>query len=210
MAAAATTAVEVAAKSARTAGLPLGRKKIYLFVPLDLRAPSTPNFTLTLLRTPFLPPNYASFITPLNLNKFDIRDYLYHAYGIRVFSVRSFVQQQRVRQDKPNARNPAPRRWFRPRSIKKMTVQMEMPFVWPDEPQDLTAWDKEAFDATQKAQKQEQERMYPELEGKPSPERRSIAEQARELLQGRAPWTPTWEDVGEPEEVEKEVIIPQR
>lgn len=95
-----------------------------------------PNFTLTLLRTPFLPPDYASFIVPLNLNKLDLKDYLYHAYDVRVLSVRSYVQQQPVRQDRPGAIDPKPRRWFRPRAIKKMTVHLEKGFVWPEEPKD--------------------------------------------------------------------------
>lgn len=49
--------------------------------------------------------------------------------------VRSYVQMQKLRQDKPGARRPSPRRWFRPRSIKKMMVEMEQPFVWPEEPE---------------------------------------------------------------------------
>jgi len=53
---------------------------------------------------------------------------------VRALSVRSYVQMQKLRQDKPSARRPAPRRWFRPRSIKKMTVEMEQPFVWPEVP----------------------------------------------------------------------------
>ena len=96
-----------------------------------------PNFTLTLLRTPFLPPDHATFIVPLNLNKLDIKDYLYHAYDVRVISVRSYVQQQRVQQDKERAYDPKRNRWFRPRSIKKMTVQMDKGFVWPEEPTDF-------------------------------------------------------------------------
>ena len=36
---------------------------------------------LTLLRTPNSPPNFATFLVPLNLNKLDMRDYLFHAYG---------------------------------------------------------------------------------------------------------------------------------
>ena len=74
---------------------------------------------------------------PLNLNKLDIKDYLYHAYGVRVISVRSYVQQQRVQQDKERAYDPKRNRWFRPRSIKKMTVQMDKGFVWPEEPTDF-------------------------------------------------------------------------
>jgi large subunit ribosomal protein L23 len=74
----------------------------------------------------------------LNLNKLDIRDYLFHAYGVRVISVRSYVQQMPVRQDKPGAIRPQQRRWFRPRAFKKMTIEMDKPFVWPDEPDDFT------------------------------------------------------------------------
>ncbi len=94
---------------------------------------------MTLIRTPRLPPTYARFIVPLRMNKLDIRDYLYHAYGVTVLSVRSFVQQQKVRHDKPDAERPRPRRWFRPRAIKRMTVEMERPFVWPEEPEDFEA-----------------------------------------------------------------------
>ncbi|KAL8928888.1 MAG: hypothetical protein Q9172_000725 [Xanthocarpia lactea] len=78
---------------------PRGQKQVYL-----------PNFTLTLLRTPFSPPNCATFITPLHLNKLDLKDYLYNLYGIKVLNVRSYVQQARVRQDKPGARLPKPQR----------------------------------------------------------------------------------------------------
>jgi large subunit ribosomal protein L23 len=93
-----------------------------------------PNFTLTLLRTPKNPPTFASFIVPLNLNKLDLRDYLYNGYGVTVQGVRSYILQQKIRQDKPGSKRPAPRKWFRPRSIKKMMVEMDKPFVWPEEP----------------------------------------------------------------------------
>ncbi|KAL8907336.1 MAG: hypothetical protein Q9207_001454 [Kuettlingeria erythrocarpa] len=78
--------------------VPRGQKKVYL-----------PNFTLIFLRTPFAPPNYATFITPLNLNKFDIIDYLYHLYGVEVLSVRSYVQQSKVRRGKEGDRIPSNR-----------------------------------------------------------------------------------------------------
>jgi large subunit ribosomal protein L23 len=68
----------------------------------------------------------------------DLRDYLFNVYGVRVKGVRSFIQQQKVRQDKPGAIRPAQRKWYRPRSIKKMMVELERPFVWPEEPTDLT------------------------------------------------------------------------
>ncbi|KAI9770628.1 MAG: hypothetical protein M1840_003220 [Geoglossum simile] len=160
-----------------------------------------PNFTLTLLRTPFLPPTYASFIVPLNLNKLDIKDYLYNAYGIHVRSVRSFIQQQRVRQDKPNAKRPAHRRWFRPRAIKKMTVEMDKPFVWPEEPDDFSAWDKESFDAVAEAQEKLSEARRTG-DSTPSTERGSISAQAQRILGGDGRRQLTWEDVGEPVEVD--------
>ena len=81
----------------------------------------------------------ATFITPLNINKLDMKSYLLNAYGVRVRAVRSYVQQQRVRQDKPTAKRVSPRRWYRPRSIKKMTVEMDMAFAWPDEVDDFSA-----------------------------------------------------------------------
>lgn len=80
-------------------------------------------------------------MVPLNLNKLDMRDYLWNAYGVPVRAVRSFIQQQKIRQDKPDATRPRPRRWYRPRSIKKMTVELEQPFGWPEEPKDYTPYD---------------------------------------------------------------------
>jgi len=44
---------------------------------------------------------------------------------------------QKIQQDKTGAQRPKPRKWFRPKSIKKMMVEMERPFVWPEEPKDF-------------------------------------------------------------------------
>jgi hypothetical protein len=44
---------------------------------------------------------------------------------------------QKLRQDKPGAPRPKPRKWFRPKSIKKMMVELERPFVWPEVPEKL-------------------------------------------------------------------------
>lgn len=172
--------------------LRFGKKQIFL-----------PNFTLTLLRTPFLPPDYATFIVPLNLNKLDIKDYLYHAYGVRVISVRSYVQQQRVQQDKERAYDPKRNRWFRPRSIKKMTVQMDKGFVWPEEPTDFKPWDKDTHTMVKDAQDNEVQTRMPDAITKPTAERGSIAEQAKRLLRGEVRWKPQWEDYGAPVEVDR-------
>lgn len=87
------------------------------------------------MRTPHLPPNFAQFIVPLNINKLDLRDYLFHAYGVEIYSVRSYITQQKVQRTKPGF---VATRYYRPRSIKKMTVELVKPFVYPDEPVDLT------------------------------------------------------------------------
>ncbi len=81
---------------------------LHLFPQLTHHSqPRRPNFSLIFIRTPFAPPNHATFITPLNFNKFDIIDYLYHLYGIEVLSVRSYVQQGKVRRGKERDRIPS-------------------------------------------------------------------------------------------------------
>jgi large subunit ribosomal protein L23 len=44
---------------------------------------------------------------------------------------------QKLQQDKTGAIRVKPRKWFRPRSIKKMLIEMDKPFVWPEVPEDL-------------------------------------------------------------------------
>ncbi|USP74510.1 uncharacterized protein yc1106_01784 [Curvularia clavata] len=100
-----------------------GSKKIYL-----------PKFTVALVRTPKLSPYHARFLVPLDFSKYDLRDYLYHAYNVRCFNIRSYVKQMPVRDTREQ-----PRHWFRPESQKYMTVEMEQPFVWPEVP-DLEPW----------------------------------------------------------------------
>ncbi|KAL2070219.1 hypothetical protein VTL71DRAFT_13245 [Oculimacula yallundae] len=182
----------------------LGNKQIFL-----------PNFTLTLLNTPDQPPTFASFIVPLNINKLDLRDYLWHAYGVQVRGVRSYIQQQKVRQDKPGVTRVSPRKWYRPRAIKKMLVEMEKPFVWPETPKTFEKWDKKTYDEAQKGQQSDAETVQPDFREKPTRERKSIAEQAKQLIKGKASWRPNnpeeaeWEDVGEAVEVEQDFGPPE-
>jgi large subunit ribosomal protein L23 len=96
-----------------------------------------PKFTITLLRTPHLPPNFAQFVVPLNINKLDLRDYLLHAYGVEVLNVRSFITQRKIERTKPGTTG---LHYYRPRSIKKMTVELVKPFVYPEEPKDLSPY----------------------------------------------------------------------
>lgn len=98
---------------------------------------------ITFLRTPNLPPTFAKFIVPLTFNKLDLRDYLFHVYGVNVLRVRSYVEQQKVQ-----SKGKVARRWYRPRAIKKMTVEMDKPFIWPKEPDDFSAYDYGYFKCT--------------------------------------------------------------
>ncbi|KAL2156942.1 hypothetical protein VTH06DRAFT_1870 [Thermothelomyces fergusii] len=102
-----------------------------------------PNHVIAFIRPkPNQPPNLATFAVPLQFNKLDLRDYLYHVYNVEVTSVRSFVNQ------------PLPRRkfqghgkWYRPRSKKMMIAELVKPFVWPDPPkhEDLKEFDIDVF-----------------------------------------------------------------
>ncbi|KAF2739946.1 hypothetical protein EJ04DRAFT_261187 [Polyplosphaeria fusca] len=103
-----------------------GRKKIFL-----------PTFTIALLRGKGLNPYQARFLVPLNFSKFDLRDYLYHLYNLKVFNIRSWVRQMPVR-----ATTAQPGKLFREESKKYMTVEMEHPFVWPEKPRSFEPWGK--------------------------------------------------------------------
>lgn len=67
-----------------------------------------------------------------------MRDYLKRAYGVRVVSVRSYVQQQPITRISRDGRSFGA--WRRPKSEKRMTVELKEPFVWPKEPKDLTKY----------------------------------------------------------------------
>jgi len=95
-----------------------------------------------------------------------------------------------------------------------MLVEMERPFVWPEEPEDYDRWDKETYDAAFKSREEGDKRnpMRRESRRLPTEERQSIAEQAKALLEGEAKWAaanPKWEDVGEAVEVEQNVTLPK-
>jgi large subunit ribosomal protein L23 len=94
-----------------------------------------PKFTIAMVRTPGLSPYHARFLVPLDFSKYDLRDYLYHAYNVKCFNIRSYVKQMPIRDTVQQ-----PRHWFRPDSKKYMTVEMEQPFVWPELPEDKSAW----------------------------------------------------------------------
>ncbi|KAG7746822.1 hypothetical protein KL912_003951 [Ogataea haglerorum] len=97
----------------------VGAKKLYF-----------PSARVTLLRpnakqTPY----QAKFLVPKSFNKLDLRDYLYHLYGLRVLNVT--VALTPAKWDYPMGMQFSSRR--RLPQKKKMTVDLIDPFVWPEE-----------------------------------------------------------------------------
>ncbi|KAH9810481.1 Ribosomal protein L23 [Teratosphaeria destructans] len=168
---------------ANKAPLRRGSKELYL-----------PTFRVILRRTLNLPPTQACFIVPLWFSKLDLRDYLFNAYNVRIGrSIRSYVQQSRVRQGKDQQyARPQPRRWHRPRSTKHMTVDLEEPFVWPELPESWADWNKTEVELATEEQKVYNDRVGPEadMKGVREDQRKSMREQAQALLEGRQRWTP--------------------
>jgi len=80
---------------------------------------------------------------------------------------------------------------------KKMTVEMTEPFVWPEEPDDLSPWEKETYYQAQKEQTKFQDSLAPDAARKaPEAKRKLLAEQAKLMLEGKETWKPTWQALG--------------
>ncbi|KAK2792729.1 hypothetical protein FQN52_002791 [Onygenales sp. PD_12] len=159
-----------------------------------------PSFTLTLIRTPYLPPRYAAFWVPLTFNKLDIKDYLKRVYNVHVLKVRSFVEQQKPTRELSRGRE-GYGKWRRPQARKKMTVEMTDPFVWPEEPKDMEGWEKQAYFRAKEHQIEMSDSFHPDANQKPNKKlRESLADHAarlrEEASEGGQPWTPTWQALG--------------
>ncbi|CAI4038264.1 hypothetical protein SMKI_04G6060 [Saccharomyces mikatae IFO 1815] len=91
-------------------------------------------------------PYQAKFIVPKSFNKLDLRDYLYHVYGLRAMNITT-----QLLHGKFNRMNLQTTR-FREPQIKKMTIEMEEPFIWPEEPlpAENTFWDSTTPDNMEK------------------------------------------------------------
>ncbi|KAH3669441.1 hypothetical protein OGAPHI_001562 [Ogataea philodendri] len=74
-------------------------------------------------------PYQAKFLVPKSFNKMDMRDYLYHIYGLRVLNVT--VALTPAKWEFPLGRGISSR--HRKPQKKKMTVDLIDPFVWPEE-----------------------------------------------------------------------------
>lgn len=68
-----------------------------------------------------------------------MREYMKQLYNVDTLSIRSFVEQQKVTREYRDGRfGHGPLR--RPKSKKKMTIEMREPFVWPEVPEDTSAY----------------------------------------------------------------------
>ncbi|KAH8680922.1 hypothetical protein BX600DRAFT_445346 [Xylariales sp. PMI_506] len=169
--------------SSTARGFRIGSKQIFL-----------PDHIVTLCRPHRpLPPQFATFQVPLTFNKFDIRDYLLHAYGVSSVSVRSHIAQR------PPRVSPFTGRVGRPPPIKYMTVELEKPFVWPAEPteKETEQWHSEEMKKRIDMEKRfEASREHLVKKGnlsspahsKRSEDRRLLEKQARDILSGKVKW----------------------
>lgn len=154
-----------------------------------------------------------------------MRDYMKRVYGIDVLTIRSFVEQQKVtRERKFNKPGYGPLR--RPKSKKKMTIEMTEPFVWPEPPKAeensddeyvflvqvhfiqlvlgetvlLTfydRWSKKEFYDSDKFQSDLQKEFSGQNDMKaPETRREAYEKQAKDLLEGKTTWRPTWQALG--------------
>ncbi|VEU21837.1 DEKNAAC102870 [Brettanomyces naardenensis] len=86
-------------------------------------------------------PYQAKFIVPKSFNKLDLRDYLWHIYNLRVLNITSTLTAATFDRSLPIPY----RTRYRSPQVKKMTVDLIDPFVWPAESADFKA-EKELVD----------------------------------------------------------------
>ncbi|KAJ5782968.1 hypothetical protein N7457_004742 [Penicillium paradoxum] len=156
-----------------------------------------PQFRVALVRTPNLTPRYAQFRVPLNFNKFDLRSYLWNLYGVGTLSIRSYVQAQPITRISRDGKGYGP--WRRPKSQKRMTVELKEPFVYPAEPADLTPWEHEGWEKAEKWQIAQQDKENPKRNAGEEPDhelRAAYKAQAKQLLENQESWRPTWKAMG--------------
>ncbi|KAJ5370862.1 54S ribosomal protein [Penicillium cataractarum] len=172
----------------RAVAIPKAAKNAFV-PPAQRKQVFLPEFVIALVRTPFLSPRYAQFRVPLNFNKLDLRDYLQNLYGVGVVSVRSYIEQQPITRMTRDGRNVGA--WRRPQAQKRMTVELREPFVYPEEPKDLSPWEKSSWDASEKWQKKMQKQMQDKPHKAEEPDtdvRKAFEEQAKEIKKNPAEW----------------------
>ncbi|GAB1318956.1 mitochondrial 54S ribosomal protein YmL41 [Madurella fahalii] len=170
-----------------------------------------PNHVIAFIRPkPKQPPNLATFAVPLQFNKLDLRDYLYHAYNVEVNAVRSFINQPL-----PKRKGGTTGKWYRPRSKKMMIAELVKPFVWPDPPAEdqREGFDYPIFKKMYQAREEHYKRQsdpsdIPLRTRKRVPKDREVLKaQAEEFLKNQAEWTNGRKGEDKWTEVEKDVSI---
>jgi large subunit ribosomal protein L23 len=165
-----------------------------------------PNHVITLIRPkPKQSPKLATFAVPLQFNKLDLRDYLYHVYNVRITGVRSFINQQA-----PVRKGGFRGRWYRPRPQKMMIADLEKPFVWPEPPAedarqdfDHDVWKRVEAEREDTIAAQDERaggglQLLSEIKEE-SKERKDLRSMAEAYLSGKEMWSnnskldPTWE-----------------
>lgn len=76
-------------------------------------------------------PYQAKFLVPKKFNKMDLRDYLWHVYGLRALNITVQLLHGKF------VRGPFDYSRYREPQLKKMTVDMAEPFIWPEVPQNI-------------------------------------------------------------------------
>ncbi|KAK4214867.1 hypothetical protein QBC37DRAFT_372612 [Rhypophila decipiens] len=185
-----------------------GGKEVYL-----------PNHVITFIRPkPKQPPNLATFVVPLTFNKLDLRDYLFHAYNVKVTGVRSFINEKKP--ERKNGDGP----WYRPRSQKMMIAELVDPFVWPEPPEKSSEarseFDYDMYERTERERTEMEKKhtntaksVIPMRDEQRTPnEVKLLRKSANELLSRKATWTgKALLDEGEGHwvEVEEDVKVPK-
>ncbi|CCF58500.1 hypothetical protein KAFR_0E03490 [Kazachstania africana CBS 2517] len=97
-------------------------------------------------------PYQAKFIVPKSFNKLDLKDYLFHLYGLRALNVTTQLLHAKYHRLTPNSGR------FRGPQIKKMTIDMEQPFIWPEEPKEgeLDTWNGKFVEELEKFREETQ------------------------------------------------------
>ncbi|KAF2761667.1 hypothetical protein EJ05DRAFT_179799 [Pseudovirgaria hyperparasitica] len=98
-----------------------GQKPVYM-----------PSFTIQLIYQEN--PNEAKFHVPLNFSKMDLHDYLYHAYGLKVKNIRSWVTNGYATKEKRPSTSfdlLYAKAWRWVEGKKYMIVELHEPFIWP-------------------------------------------------------------------------------
>lgn len=82
-------------------------------------------------------PYQAKFLVPRNFNKLDLRDYLWHIYGLRALNITvQLLHAKWERGIRDLGR-------YRGTQYKKMTIDMEEPFIWPELPEEAKGFSED-------------------------------------------------------------------